>query len=167
MSVETLQIISLAFFVLSGALFVISICLFFAFNIPGVIGNLSGITAKKAIADIKSKNENADRGNSGYSRLIKGKTTEKISGSGNIRRLTGSFKQGKNTAKFVEDMGKTTLLGTNDTGETVRLDIVEAGETMILSSNMKESALMQLTGELPNFSVDIDIIMCDSTEVIE
>lgn len=167
MSVETLQMITLIFFVLSGALFVISICLFFAFNIPGIIGNLSGITAKKAIESIKAKNENEDRVQVSYSRLMKSKRTEKISESGNIGRLTGSFRQGKSTRKLGKVWEKTAPLRKKNVGETVRLDMTDVGETTVLSTDRKEVSWVELTGELPVFCVDVDIILCESTEAIE
>ena len=167
MSVETLQIITLIFFVLSGALFIIAVCLFFAFNIPGIIGNLTGITAKKAIEDIKAKNEDADKHRVTYSRLIKSKNTEKMSGSGNIGRSTGPFRQGKGTKKLGKVLEKTAPLGKKNVGETVRLDTPEVRETTILSTNIENVTVMQLTGELPAFTVDVEIILCESTEAIE
>lgn len=167
MSVEVLQIITLIFFVLSGALFVISICLFFAFNIPGIIGNLTGMTAKKAIEDIKAKNEDGDKNQATYSKLIKSKSTEKISGSGNIGRMTGPFRQGKGTRKIGKVWEKTAPLGKKNLGETVRLDTPEVRETTILSTSMENVVLMQWTGELPAFTVDVDIVLCESTVAIE
>ncbi|MBR4083931.1 MAG: hypothetical protein IKK33_06565 [Lachnospiraceae bacterium] len=167
MSVEVLQIITLMFFVLSGALFIVSICLFFAFNIPGVIGNLSGITAKKAIEDIKAKNDNVDKLQVTHSHFLKNKHTEKVAGSGNIGRMTGPFRHGKGTRKLGKVFDKTASLGKKDLGETVRLDTVEVRETTILSASMENVVLMQWTGELPTFSVDVDIILCECTEAIE
>ena len=167
MSVEVLQIITLILFVLSAALFVISICLFFSFNIPGIIGNLTGITAKKAIEDIKAKNENDDKVRASYSGLVRNKRTEKISGSGNIGRVTGPFRQGKSTKKLGKVWEKTAPLGKKNIGETVRLENTEVRETTILSTNMENVVLFQMTGELPTFSVDVDIVLCESTEAIE
>lgn len=167
MSVEVLQIITLIFFVLSAALFIISICLFFAFNIPGIVGNLTGITAKRAIENIEAKNENADKNRMTYSRLIRSKSTEKISGSGNIGRATGPFRQGKNTRKLGKVWDKTAPLKKKNLGETVRLDIPEVRETTVLSTNTENVVLMQWTGELPAFTVDVDIVLCESAAAIE
>lgn len=167
MSVEVLQIITLILFVLSAALFVISICLFFSFNIPGIIGNLTGITAKKAIQDIQAKNDNDDKVQASYSRLIRNKRTEKISGSGFIGRQTGPFRQGKSTRKLGKVWEKTAPLVKKDLGETVRLDTAEVRETTILSTNIEDVVLLQMNGELPVFTVDVDIILCESIEAIE
>lgn len=167
MSVETLQMIALIFLVISGALFVISICLFFAFNIPGIIGNLSGITAKKAIKDIKAKNETENKEHVSYSHIMKGRRTEKVAGSSNPGRLTGTFRQGKSTRKLNKAVEETSPLEMKNVNETVRLDTVEMKETTILSTNMEEVTLAQLSSELPAFSLDVEIILCESTEVIE
>lgn len=170
MSVEVLQIITLIFFVMSGALFVIAVCLFFAFNIPGIVGNLSGMTAKKAIEDIKTKNEEGNREHVSYSRLMKDKRTEKIAGSVKLGRQTGRFRHGKTTGKLNKVWEKTAPLGKKKVGETVRLDIAdttEVRETTILSTNSEEVVLTQLTGALPVFIVDVDIVLCESTEAIE
>lgn len=166
MSVEVLQIITLILFVMSGAFFIIAVCLFFAFNIPGIIGNLSGITAKKAIEDIKAKNEEGGKERISYSRLMKDKHTEKISGSSRLDRQTGPFRYGKTTKKKAE---KTASLG-RKSGETVRLDgvdTVDVRETTILSTNREEVKLTQLLDEPPVFTVDVDIVLCGSTETIE
>lgn len=170
MSVEVLQIITLIFFVMSGALFVIAVCLFFAFNIPGIVGNLSGMTAKKAIEDIKTQNKEGGREHASYSRLMKDKRTEKIAGSVRLGRQTGHFRHGKTTAKLSRVWEKTAPLGKKKVGETVRLDTVstaEVRETTILSMNIEEIVLTQLTGKLPAFTVDVDIVLCESSEAIE
>lgn len=167
MSVEVLQIVTLILFVLSGAFFIIAVCLFFAFDVPGIIGNLSGITAKKAIEDIKARNEDGNRERVSYSRLMKDKRTEKIAGSSRLNRQTGGFKYGKTTKKSSKN-GKTASLG-KKLGETVRLDAVDAmptRETTILSTNREEVNLTQLLGAVPKYTVDVDIVLCESTEEI-
>ena len=170
MSVEMLQIITLTFFVMSGALFVVAICLFFAFNIPGIVGNLSGMTAKKAIEDIKTKNKEGGKEHASYSHLMKDKRTEKIASSVRLGRQTSRIRNGKTTGKLNKVWEKTAPLGKKKLGETVRLDVVntaEMRETTILSTKVDEIVLIQLTGELPVFTVDVDIVLCESTEAIE
>ncbi len=170
MSVEVLQIITLIFFVMSGALFVIAVCLFFAFNIPGIVGNLSGITAKRAIEDIKTKSEEGSREHISYSRLMKDRRTEKIAGSVKLGRQTSRIRHGKTTGRLNKVWEKTAPLSKKKVGETVRLDIAdtaEARETTILSVNREGVMLTQFTGELPVFTVDVDITLCESTEAIE
>lgn len=153
MSVETLQTMAFIFFVMSGGFFLIAVCLFFVFNIPGIIGNLSGMTAKKAIKNIQTQNEEGDRERIGYLHLD---------------RQTGAFRHGKTTRKS-NKFEKTASLG-KKVNETVRLnavDMAEVKETAILSTNRKEGNLTRLLDELPEFTVDVDIVLCESTEAIE
>lgn len=167
MSVEVLQMITLILFVLSGAFLVIAVCLFFAFNVPGIIGNLSGMTAKRAIEDIKARSEEGNREHVNYSRLMKDKRTEKIAGSSRLNRQTGALKHGKTTRKS-NKFGKTASLG-KKLNETVRLDVADSApvrETTILSTNREEVNLTQVLGEIPMFTVDVDIVLCESTEEI-
>ena len=70
MSVELLQILSVVAYILAVVMLVLSIILFFVLNIRKVIGNLSGSTAKKAINDIRQKNEMSGRSLTSRVRLI-------------------------------------------------------------------------------------------------
>ena len=64
MSVELIQTMSLAAFIIAGVLFLSAIALFFLFNIPKVFGEVSGSTARKAIENIRQQNEQT--GNKAY-----------------------------------------------------------------------------------------------------
>lgn len=52
----TINMVSIILFVLAGASFLVAIYSFIRFNIPQVIGELSGRTAKKSIAQMRDKN---------------------------------------------------------------------------------------------------------------
>lgn len=81
MSVEVLQMLSLGAYIASGVFFCISVTLFFILRIPGVIGNLSGATARKAIEDIRQQSSN-NEGRSYKSMRLKTdreRNTDKIS----------------------------------------------------------------------------------------
>lgn len=52
----TINIVSIIFFVIAGVSFFIAVYSFIRFNIPQVIGELSGRTARKAVAQIRDKN---------------------------------------------------------------------------------------------------------------
>ncbi|MDF2820878.1 MAG: hypothetical protein K0R15_1319 [Clostridiales bacterium] len=54
---EVLSIISISAFIIFGALLFLTIVLAIKFNIPKIIGDLSGHTAKKSIEHIREKNE--------------------------------------------------------------------------------------------------------------
>ncbi len=132
---------------LTAIFFVVSIILFFTLKIYAVIGDLSGATAKKAIANIRSQAE------SGQDSVVKTspsgtgreKLTDKISMSGNlIRNRSGAFGNAMATEKISTQQlpqntqsDETTLLyessGINET--TLLYDNSSQNETTVLSSN--------------------------------
>ena len=59
MSVEVLQYIELAAYIVAGLFLLAAIILFFVLKIPAVVGDLTGTTAKRAIESIRQQNENA------------------------------------------------------------------------------------------------------------
>ena len=52
----TINIVSIIFFIIAGVSLLVAIYSFIRFNIPQVIGELSGRTAKKSIAQMRDKN---------------------------------------------------------------------------------------------------------------
>ncbi|MEG1879579.1 MAG: hypothetical protein RR211_08085, partial [Pseudoflavonifractor sp.] len=50
-SVQLLRILSISCFALAGVLLLVSVLLFLRFDIPSVLGSLTGFTAKRGIAD--------------------------------------------------------------------------------------------------------------------
>ena len=74
--------------ILCGVMLVVSVLLFILLKIPKVIGDLTGITAKKAIENIRNQNESS--GNKTYKsspvNKERGKITDKISPSGRLMR---------------------------------------------------------------------------------
>ena len=61
---EILSLISLISYIVSGVCLVLAVFFFIKFNIPAVIGDLSGRTARKSIARLRASNEKA--GGQGY-----------------------------------------------------------------------------------------------------
>lgn len=59
MSAELYQNISIVAFVLAAIFLIIAVILFFVFDIPAVLGELSGKTAAKQVAEIRAANKNA------------------------------------------------------------------------------------------------------------
>lgn len=59
MKIELLSNLSLASYIVAGVFFVVATVLFFTMHIPRIVGELSGRTAKKAIAEIRKQNEAA------------------------------------------------------------------------------------------------------------
>lgn len=52
----TVNIVSIIFFIIAGVSLLVAIYSFVRFNIPQIIGELSGRTAKKSIAQMRNKN---------------------------------------------------------------------------------------------------------------
>lgn len=52
----TINVVSIIFFIIAGASLLVAAYSFIRFNIPQVIGELSGRTAKKSIAQMRDKN---------------------------------------------------------------------------------------------------------------
>lgn len=137
--------------ILAGIMFVVTVILFFSLNIPHVLGDLTGRNAKKAIENIRNQNENT--GNKTYRsshvNRERGKITDKISPSGNLKRDTGGLSAGAMaTAKIgVSDLPseETSVLSTSN--ETTLLDNANAGETTVLTDE-NTSAVFQIEYEI-------------------
>lgn len=130
--------------VLAVIMLVVSVILFFALGIPAVIGDLSGATARKAIENIRSQNENT--GEKAYKssavNMERGRLTDKISPSGNLlKQPSDKLGLGMKTEKIStqrlsneETAGETTVLDTSANETTVLY--TESNETTVLSPDM-------------------------------
>lgn len=86
MTYEIYRYIFLGGAILAGIMFAVSVAVFFLLKIPTVIGDLTGVTARKAIENIRNQNESG--GDKPYLTSLvnkeRGKITDKISPSGRI-----------------------------------------------------------------------------------
>lgn len=174
MTYEVYRYIFIGGAILAAIMFIISVILFIVLKIPSVIGDLSGATARKAIEDIRSQNENT--GEKTYkSSLVnreRGKLTDKISQSGNLIKnpsggIWGAMATEKiSTQKLAEEAAnETTVLGSNETtvldggnettvlsggaGETTLLDSMPMmNETTLLSPSMMPSGIFEIEYEI-------------------
>ncbi len=162
MTYETYRYIFLGALIACSIFFVIAVILFFVLNIPKVISDLSGRTARKAIENIRMQNEQS--GNKTYQsssvNLKRGKLTDKISQSGRlVPRDATPFGTGVITEKIstmeLAPMEETAVLS-NSAGET---DVLApaAGETEVLAP-VEEPA--------QTFAVEYEITFIHTTEVI-
>lgn len=89
MSIETLQTASTISYIAAGILLLVAVALFFLLDIKKVIGDLTGITAKRAIENIRQQNEQTGEKNykSSSVNLARGKLTDKISQSGKLIKI--------------------------------------------------------------------------------
>ena len=165
MSIELLQNLSLASYVLAGIFLMVSIILFFRLDVVKLIGDFTGANERKAIESMRMQNENPDNGSykSMRSSASGGRLTDKISPSGRLLHNTGGFMSSAETEKFstVELMptaNETTVLSQSANETTVLTP--EMNETTVLSPNM-----MALSGEA--FIMEIEMCFLGSAELIE
>lgn len=142
MSYEAFRYIFIIGLVLCCVMFLVSVVLFFVLNIPKIISDLSGRTARKAIQDIRKQNE--DTGHKSYQvsqvNRERGKLTDKISPSGRIVSKNPSSQLGYSveTAKIAGITEETSLIANaNETSVLSPDGIVLTGqnETTVLSQN--------------------------------
>lgn len=175
MTYEIYRYIFIGAAIAAGVMLAVTLILFFVLKIPGVIGDLSGRTARKAIADIRNHNMSANTDNIGS-----GKLTDKITASGRLmerRDSSGNKYTDKiSTEKLIEQnklsgSNETTLLNNgNETtvlnagNETTVLDSYSSGQTVILNSETAGFKDIQSAGYV---NVESDITFIHSAEIID
>lgn len=127
MSAELYQNISIVAFVLAAIFLIIAVILFFVFDIPAVLGELSGKTAAKQVAEIRAANKN----------VVAKRRTVSASAS-TTQKATGKLTQNK-----TNQLAKANQ--TNKIDETEILVENTGSETELLSS---ETELLQPETEL-------------------
>lgn len=147
--------------ILCGIMLIVAVLLFIFLNIPKIISDLSGATARKAIKNIREQNEAT--GDKTYKvsafNEARGKLTDKISASGNlIQQHQPQMRLGIDTTKI--DTQELELAG----NETTVLG--GANETTVLSA---ESFAGETTviGESTEFTVEYEITFIHTDEVID
>ena len=145
---DILSNISIVLYVIAGVCLVITVLLWFAFDIPTVIGDLSGRTAKKSIAKMRENNERSGVKSfkSSKTNLERGKLTGVPETTGNINKQSTTSSTEEETG-LLDDQAvqlsaseETALL--NESEETALLSEVE--ETGLLVDD-NETALLEET----------------------
>lgn len=157
MTYELCRGLYFACLIIAGVLFCLAVFLFFRMNVVKMVGDLTGRNAKKAIEDIRRKNEEMNqeqRGDKGWNHTYSQKLTEKISKSGKL--LGGG--DGMRAYTHTQKIKTQNFPGSNDTvvlqeasnaGETVVLQEMQtAGETVVLAEVAVTQTLHE--GMLPN-----------------
>ena len=147
MNYDTYRYIFIGAAILSGLMLVAAILVFIFMNIPKVISDLSGATARKAIKAIREQNEAGGEKTykaSAYNQA-RGKLTDKISPSGNVIQQRDAMQHFVSTTKIetqelAQDApaNETTVLGgANETtvlgGANETTVLGGANETTVLS----------------------------------
>ena len=166
MSVEMFKIISLVGYILAGFMFIVSALLFFKLDIPKVYGDITGITARKAIEEIRRRN--TETGEKVYKpspvNLARGKITDKISPSGNIIK-NPSNNIGINIITDKIDTfeldEETTVLDNSDE-TTLLIQNSEFDATTVLDEEVKDDH-----GSEGGFEILVDITYIHTQENIE
>ncbi len=156
MTVELLQRLSLAAYLAGGVFLGTAVLLFFLFHVPQIIGDLSGTSARRAIASIEQQNSS---GSSPKSRRRRGGGETHAAGRFRPGRQRLPQNHGKQTAAVRESGAapETTALGQNSgTLETTAL-----GQ----NSGMAETTL--LGHAAPHITVDVDFEFSESAETID
>ena len=164
----------------SGIMLVIAIVLFFVYKIPGVLGDLTGSTARKAIENIRNQSEQSDHKVHHTSKVNRerGRITDKITPSGRVVQApTGAVYGSMVTEKIGTQKldvneapysAETAVLGSNN--ETAVLS--SSNETAVLSRNDETTVLSNLehseekTAQENIFAVEYEITFIHTAEVI-
>lgn len=170
------------------AFLLVTVILFFALKIPQVIGDLTGATARRAIEDIRNKNEAT--GEKAYKSSAvnkeRGRLTDKISQSGRLipqegrGGMTGAMSTEKiSTQKLASDetavlssSNETTLLYSPSNGNEATVLSSQAGgnETTLLTPDMYSQTDMGETSQLQQvvgmFVIEQEITFIHTQEVI-
>lgn len=131
---QVYNIISIVGFSLAGIFFILAVVFWIRFNIPKIVGDLTGRTARKSISQMRSENERSGK---------KVYTPQSSAGSGSIRlknlgdEKTASLSVEKGSKS--DENEKTELL--EQQAETELL--TEGMETELLSQEMETELLME------------------------
>lgn len=160
MTYEVYRYVFLCALIGCGVMAAVSITLFFVLRIPRVLGDLTGRTARKAIADIRRQNEQT--GDKAYKsstvNLKRGRLTDKMTHSGRlVPRENQTFGAGISTAQL-SDLQET---------HAKELDALAPGsETTVLEKNQEATTVLAPQGEDIGFTVEYEITFLHSDEVI-
>lgn len=139
----------------SGIFFVAAVVIFFVLGIPAVIGDLSGRTARRAIEDIRNRNESTGEKayKSSAANINRGKLTQKIS-----------------TMKLDAAGGETTVLEAEANNETTVLKSEVNSETTVLEPRADNETTVLSGGEVTDagkVTVIAELMFAQSTEIVE
>lgn len=154
MNVETLQTFSRMFYIVAGALFLISVVMFIAFDIPKLIADITGISERKGIAEIRQRTEHSNTGS----------ITGAISAS---RQLTEQASSSKQLIEQVASSPSTTRLTTVKLSGSRISDV--SGQSVLNKQTLNEQNEKTLPVINPDavFTVIQEFSFTSSTEIIE
>lgn len=136
---STYNLISIITFILAAIFFLLSVFMFFKFNIIKISGDLSGRNARKSIDAMKNSVSTVPAENRAVYDAVVNQQPQDVH---SVRTITTdmSYDQGNVTAELTENINSTTLLseeqlGTNVAGTTV-LGANEIGTTVLSAEQL-------------------------------
>lgn len=154
---ETYNFISVISFSLSGIGLIASICIWFKFGIWGIIGDLSGRTAKKSIEQMRAENEKSGKKSYRPSPIAVAR--------GGITEVTGDSANDEITEKLDLDENLTELLGEETEVLTEERELFE--QTTVLDEQETDELMTELLSEeVESFRMIQDIILVHTNETI-
>lgn len=151
MSVEVLQTLSRIFLIAAIALLFLSIVFFFAFKVPSLIADITGISAKKGIAAIKMQSEH-------------------VSGSGTSGKIeSGGIYKGnsENSSQKVTNSPVTTKLNTMNLTNSPQTTVLNASSNSMITSAGNDGGFLPIFEAGKEFKVLKEFSFTSSSEVIE
>ena len=169
----TINIVSIIFFIIAGVSLLVAIYSFVRFNIPQIIGELSGRTAKKSIAQMRDKNVKT-----GYkshrpspSAVERGTLTDKIEKKKSVEKSDKKISKVEkgtellNSTEKLSNDNKTELLNES---ETVLSDdnatTVLSEETTVLMNN--DNSQINVLNDSNDFKIIQNIVLIHTNETI-
>lgn len=181
MSIELLKSLSSASYIISVILLLVSVAIFFVFDIIRAFGVVSGSTEKKAIEDIRHRNEINENNlyKSKNFESSKVKTTDEVckndldkkknsfikvfSKNSNNNDLTADlpsmYKNSEDT-EAPDDSHYQPVINTKAEETTVLSNVHQSNETTVLINTFELNTIN-------NFRVDVEIEFVESSEIIE
>ena len=171
MTYEIYRYIFIGSAVLAGIMLAVTVVLFVVLRIPTVIGDLNGTNARRAIEDIRRRNENTGEKvyRSSAVNSERGKVTDKISQSGRIAKSPSRNLHGAMSTERLSDASPSA--GTQLLSEAEKESIQDT--TVILSSagGENETTVLESPDREENtvaaFVVEYEIAYIPSNEIIE
>ena len=166
MSFETLQIFSTVSYILAAIMFVVAVVLFFVLRVPKLFGYITGLNARKTIANIHSQNENIEDNEYNPS-----SGNDKYSSVNNQARRNNSFDTSVGTEKLKSSPSNTPEdIHSDKQNKPSDSRNSSAGETVILAEKDYASGTTVLNESSTSdfiFTIESEVGFLGSSEFIE
>lgn len=166
----TINIVSIIFFIIAGVSLLVAIYSFVRFNIPQIIGELSGRTAKKSIAQMRDKNVKTGDKSHRPSPAAKerGTLTDKIEKKEMVKVNTATAEEGTELLNSTEKLStniQTELLNENETElSDDNATTVLSEETTVLTNN--DNSQINVSNDSNDFKIIQNIVLIHTNETI-